>query len=86
MTEVQTRSSGASGSGLPLADDLCNGADAIARFVYGEPSDEKAAESNRRKIYHAIDKHGFPAFKLGGLITSRKSTILRWIESQEQTA
>ena len=86
MSEVQTRLSGANATGLPLADDLLHGADEIARFVYGASADEKAAESNRRRVYHASDRHGLPAFKLGGTLTARRSTILKWIESQEQAA
>lgn len=69
-----------------LAGDLLHGADEIARFVYGDAADERIAESNRRKIYHAADKHGLPTFKIGGTITARRSTILKWIEAQEQAA
>lgn len=69
-----------------LADDLLHGADEIAQFIYGETEDEKAAESNRRRVYHANDKHGLPTFKLGGTMTARKSTILKWIEAQEHAA
>lgn len=70
----------------PLADDLISGgADRIAEFVFGVPESDRAADSNRRKIYHAIDKHGFPAFKFGGTIAARKSTILKWIEAQERS-
>ena len=86
MPEAQTRSSGANGIGLPLAEDLLHGADEIARFVYGPANDEKSAESNRRRVYHAAEKHGLPAFKLGGTVTARKSTILKWIENQEKNA
>jgi len=67
-----------------LADDLLHGADEIARFVYGDARDEKLAESNRRRVYHAADKHGLPTFKLGGTMAARRSTILKWIEAQEQ--
>lgn len=69
-----------------LADDLLHGADEIAQFIYGQTTDEKLAESNRRRVYHATDKHGLPTFKLGGTITARKSTIFKWIETQEQAA
>lgn len=69
-----------------LSDDLLHGADEIARFVYGQPTDEKHGEGNRRRVYHAADKHGLPTFKLGGTMTARKSTILRWIEAQERAA
>jgi len=72
--------------GAALASDLLHGADEIARFIYGMPGDERAAESNRRRVYHAAEKHGLPAFKLGGTVTARKSTILKWIENQEKNA
>lgn len=84
MSELQTRPTNEGSSILPLSDDLLHGADEISRFVYGQPSDEKAAESNRRRVYHASDKHGLPTFKLGGTITARRSTILKWIERQER--
>ena len=74
------------GATRSLADDLLLGADAISRFIYGENTDEKVAESNRRRVYHAADKHGLPTFKLGGSIAARRSTILKWIEQQEQAA
>lgn len=80
--QEQVRVSGS----VSLAGDLLHGADEIARFVYGDAADERAAESNRRKIYHAADKHGLPTFKIGGTITARRSTILKWIETQEQAA
>jgi len=86
MPELQTRPLGVSGGAMPLADDLLHGADDIARFIYGATSDERQAESNRRRVYHAADKHGLPTFKIGGTITARKSTILKWIEAQEHAA
>ena len=70
----------------PLADDLLREADAIAAHVYGPAPDEKVRKSNQRRIYHLVDNHGFPAFKLGGVLCARKSTILKWIEAQEQAA
>jgi hypothetical protein len=86
LSQIETRLSGANGIGLPLSDDLLHGADEIAQFIYGSATDEKVAESNRRRIYHSADRHGLPAFKLGGTLTARKSTILAWIESQERAA
>lgn len=86
MSEVQERPFGADGGAMPLSGDLLHGADEIARFVYGSAADERAAESNRRKIYNAAERHGLPTFKFGGTITARRSTILRWIEAQEQAS
>ena len=81
MSNAAARPSGVNGSGLPLSEDLMIGAGAISTFMFGDDS-----EPNRRRVYHAADKHGLPTFKLGGTITARRSTILKWIEDQEQAA
>jgi hypothetical protein len=62
----------------PLGDDILQGADAIARFVFGD-------SKHRRKVYYLTGdaKKGIPYFKIGSLICARKSTLLRWIEQQE---
>jgi hypothetical protein len=77
MITKATRPLGVHGEGLPLADDLLHGADEIDRFIYGSSD-----ESNRRQVYYAAEKHGLPTFKLGGAVSARKSTILKWIEAQ----
>jgi hypothetical protein len=61
-----------------LCDDILNGADAIAKFVFGD-------SKHRRKVYYLTGdaKKGIPYFKIGSLICARKSTLLRWIEQQE---
>ncbi|MGU3284995.1 DNA-binding protein [Methylobacterium mesophilicum] len=81
MTTAATRHSGANDTGLPLAQDLMSGAGAIAQFMFGDD-----AEANRRKVYHAADKLGLPCFKIGGTLCARRSTILSWIERQENAA
>jgi hypothetical protein len=81
MTTAATRPSGANDTGLPLAQDLMSGAGAIAQFMFGDD-----AEANRRKVYHAADKLGLPCFKIGGTLCARRSTILSWIERQENAA
>lgn len=81
MTTAATRPSGANDTGLPLAQDLMSGAGAIAQFMFGDN-----AEANRRKVYHAADKLGLPCFKIGGTLCARRSTILTWIEKQENAA
>ncbi|MCJ2131602.1 DNA-binding protein [Methylobacterium sp. E-045] len=81
MSVAATRPMGVNGSGLPLAEDLMTGADAIAAFMFGS-----ASEANKRRVYHAADKLGLPSFKLGGTLCARRSTILAWIESQERAA
>lgn len=84
MSDHRMRSLSANAEVMPLASDLLHGADDIAQFIYGKTSDSKLAESNRRRVYHASDKHGLPTFKLGGALTARKSTILKWIAIQEK--
>ncbi|CAO4144828.1 hypothetical protein LPLAFNJD_LOCUS1790 [Methylorubrum aminovorans] len=81
MQKSATPHIGANGSGLPLAEDLMTGAPAIAAFMFGQDT-----ETNRRRVYHAADKLGLPCFKLGGSLCARRSTILRWIEQQENAA
>lgn len=55
-----------------LRDDLLPTIDAIAEYVYGE-----ANKITVRRIRHLIDRHGFPAKKAGGKLSSKKS----WIEA-----
>lgn len=81
MTTAATRHAGVNDTGLPLAQDLMSGAGAIAQFMFGDD-----AEANRRKVYHAADKLGLPCFKIGGTLCARRSTILTWIEKQENAA
>jgi len=57
--------------------DLLRGARAIAGFMYGD-------EDKTRQIYHLAETSRFPCFKLGGVLCARRSTIVQWIETQEQ--
>ncbi|PJI56034.1 hypothetical protein CTI14_00405 [Methylobacterium radiotolerans] len=81
MGSTATRPSGANDTGLPLAQDLLSGAEAIALFMFGE-----ASEANKRKVYHAAQKLGLPTFRIGATLCARRSTILAWIERQESAA
>jgi hypothetical protein len=70
------------GEALPgesLADDLLRGADKIAEFLFGDPTE-------RRKIYHLSEKSRLPVFRLGSVLCARKSTLKAWIEDQERRA
>jgi len=62
-----------------LADDLLEGTEEIKKFLFGNRSD-------RRRVYHLIDRGGLPHFRMGGRIYSRKSVLLRWIEAQQASA
>lgn len=83
MSTTETRLMGANVTGLP-DDPVIVGADNIARVIYGEVEGQR--EGNIRRIYHAIAQKELPTFKLGGRIHARRSTILKWIESQENAA
>lgn len=64
-----------------LASDLIVGAAEIARFIYG--SDD---ERFQRRVYYLTTagcKRPLPHFRLGSQIAARRSTILAWIEEQE---
>ena len=78
MTSSAARLSGANDTGLPLADDLMTGAEAIAKFMFGE-----ATDTNKRRVYHAADKLGLPTFRIGATLCARRTTILKWIAKQE---
>ncbi|MDP4021044.1 helix-turn-helix domain-containing protein [Methylobacterium sp. NEAU 140] len=64
-----------------LAEDMIEGAGPIAKFLFGS-EDTKA----RRKIYHIIEQHDFPSFKIGGKIYARRSSILAWLAAKEKRA
>jgi hypothetical protein len=59
-----------------FAEDLLQGADAIAQFLWGNPA-------LRRRVYHLVATSNLPTFKLGSMICARKSVLLGWIEQQE---
>lgn len=60
-----------------LAEDLLEGAESIAEWMFGD-------KSRRRRVYHMAEKTNFPAFKIGETLCARKSTIRQWIADQEQ--
>lgn len=63
-------------SSTELADDLLEGADAIAAFIFG-------GRGSRRKIYYLAECSHLPVFRLGTQLCARKSVLLRWIAGQE---
>jgi hypothetical protein len=58
-----------------IAEDLLEGAQAIADFLFGQGTD-------RRRVYYLLDR-GLPHFKLGTRIFSRRSSIMAWVARQE---
>lgn len=62
-----------------LSDDLIEGADGLADFIFGNRS-----AKNRRKVYHLTEQNELPTFRLGAKICGRKSVILQWIQNRER--
>lgn len=60
-----------------IADDLLEGADAIAAFLFGDSGD-------KRKVYHLVQSGALPSFRMGNTVCARKSTLLAWIKRQEE--
>ena len=61
-----------------LGDDILQGAEAIAGFLFGDTR-------LRRRVYHLTSATRFrvPHFKLGAIVCARRSVLLRWIAEQE---
>lgn len=62
---------------MNLNDDILRGAEAIQGFLGFE---------KRSQIYHYVATGEIPVFRIGNTICARKSTLLKWIEQQEQAA
>ena len=60
-----------------LGDDLLQGADQIAHFLFGD-------RARRRRVYHLAENSRLPVFRIGALLCGRKSSLLAWIAEQEQ--
>jgi hypothetical protein len=60
-----------------LADDILEGADAIAEFLFG-------SSSYRRKVYYLAECSKLPIFRLGSVLCARKSVLLEFIAGQEE--
>ena len=62
-----------------LANDLLEGADEIAEFLYGD-------RKKRRKVYYLAQKRCLPFFKIGEMICARRSRLRARIEELETEA
>jgi hypothetical protein len=63
------------GAATTIAEDLLEGAQEIAEFLFGHDAD-------RRRVYYLLDR-GLPHFKLGARIFARRSSIMTWVARQE---
>jgi hypothetical protein len=59
-----------------LADDILEGADCIAEFLFG-------SKASRRKVYYLSESSKLPVFRLGSMLCARKSVLLKFITGQE---
>jgi hypothetical protein len=66
------------------ADDILEGADAIAELLFGTEDSER--DRNRHKIYYLAERSRLPLFRLGTMLCARKSVLLAFIASQEERA
>jgi hypothetical protein len=72
----------ARGPPASLADDLLEGAEAIATFMYGDP---RLVRSVYRLSTEVSTEHRAPFFKMGNnTLCARKSTLLAWITAKEK--
>lgn len=62
-----------------LADDLLEGAAAIADYLLGD-------KKKTRRVYWLVEKQALPIFRLRLAICCRKSTLNEWITEQERRA
>ena len=59
-----------------IADDILRGASAIAIFLHGDAA-------KRRSVYHEASRGRLPTFRFSGRLCARKSTLIKFIEDQE---
>lgn len=59
------------------ADDLLQGGDKIAEFLFGDPA-------GRRKIYYLAENSRLPVFRIGAVLCARRSVLQEWISKQER--
>lgn len=61
----------------PIADDLLDGADRVAAFVWGPGT-------HPRRLYRAMATSSIPVFRLGGRLCARRSSLHAWVRDLEQ--
>lgn len=81
MIADQSISQAANTNTMAPADDMLNGAVAIATFLGW----------TRRRLYYEADSNRIcntrlPVFRIGATLSARKSSLLRWLADQEAAA
>jgi hypothetical protein len=66
------------GRPVAIAGDILYGADEIALFLFGD-------RKHRRRVYNLVDGNALPTFRIGVNICARKSVLIAWIATQEQS-
>lgn len=59
------------------ADDILEGAAAIAEYLFG-------SRELRRKVYYLAETSKLPVFRLGSVLCARKSVLAGFIRGQEK--
>ena len=66
-------------SQVNLSDDLLEGADEIAEFLYGD-------RKKRRRVYYLAQKGCLPVFNFGSTLCARRTRLVAHIEEMETKA
>jgi hypothetical protein len=59
-----------------FSNDLLRGAAAIAEFLFGD-------RKFRRRVFYLAERSRVPIFRFRSQLCARKSTLMKWIEEQE---
>lgn len=61
---------------IEVSKDLLRGAAEIAEFLFGD-------RKHRRKVFYLAERSKLPIFRLRSQLYARKSSLLKFIEDQE---
>lgn len=56
----------------------------VPDLLFGAESIADALGMTRRQIYHAVASRYLPAFRIGGTICARRTTLERWLNEREE--
>lgn len=65
-----------------IADDILEGAEEIAAFIFGTKNLKKGA----RRVYELAARGELPVFKFGQILHGRKSTLADYIATKEKAS